>query len=124
MATLKRVLKNLIYILGFSATLASFYLTIYNPLTELSAIIKIILILLFMLVNFGVAFVLGWPLSKINLKISNKIDLNIYYDDLFNQNGIIIIIPVNEYFDTLVDERIISSSTVHGQFIKKYLVET
>ncbi|USK64043.1 macro domain-containing protein [Peribacillus frigoritolerans] len=118
MVAFKRLLKNSIYILGFSATLLSFYLTIYNPLTNVSVTIKIILIVLFMLMNFGVAFVLGWPKSNINLNISNKIDLNIYYNDLFNQNGIIVI-PVNEYFDTLVDERIISSSTLHGQFIKK-----
>jgi hypothetical protein len=71
-----------------------------------------------MLINLGIAFALSWPLSKINLKITNKFDVNIYYDDLFNQNGIIII-PVNEYFDTLVDEKIISSSTLHGQFIKE-----
>ena len=29
-------------------------------------------------------------------------------------------IPVNEYFDTTVDDKIISSKTIHGKFIKKF----
>lgn len=114
----KKLLNNLIYILGFSATVAGFYLTIFNTITNATVVTKVIVISVFMLVNLVIAIILTWPRSKINLKVTNKIDLNIYYDDLFNQNGIIII-PVNEYFDTLVDERVISSSTLHGQFIKK-----
>lgn len=118
MFNLNNLIKNLIYILGFSATLTSFYLTIYNPIADASAGTKFLLLLVFMLVNLGIAIAISWPRSKIRIRITDTINLNIYYDDLFQQNGIIII-PVNEYFDTIVDGQIISSSTVHGQFIKR-----
>jgi hypothetical protein len=118
MKGIKKYFKNLIYILGFSATLASFYLTIGNPLSNASVRTKVITILIFMLVNIVIASILGRAKSKVELKITDKIDLKVYYDDLFSQEGIIVI-PVNEYFDTLVDEKIVSSSTLHGQFVKK-----
>lgn len=118
MFNFKDLFKNLIYILGFSATVASFYLTIYNPIMDTPVKSKMIILLVFMLINLAIALFLSLPRPKININVSNKIDLNIYFDDLFNQNGIIVI-PVNEYFDTVVDEKIISSTSVHGQFIKR-----
>lgn len=117
MFRLKNLPNNLIYILGFSATLFSFYLTIFNPLVDSSSKTKFIFLFIFMLINLFIALILSWPKSKINIKISNKVDLNVFYDNILKQKGIIVI-PVNEYFDTLVDENIISSNTLHGQFIK------
>lgn len=118
MTRFERFSKNLIYILGFSATLSSLYLTIDNPLSDASLWTKALIILIFILVNIGITLYYGREKSKVELKITDKIDLKVYYDDLFNQEGIIVI-PVNEYFDTLVDEKIISSLSLHGQFVKK-----
>lgn len=57
--------------------------------------------------------------NKISLKLTDKVKSNIYFGDLFNAQEIIVI-PVNEYFDTIVDDKIISSKTVHGKFIKAF----
>ncbi len=57
--------------------------------------------------------------KKISLKISENKNINVYYGDLFQSNKIIVI-PVNDYFDTIVDDKIVSSNTLHGKFIQRY----
>ena len=56
---------------------------------------------------------------RITLKISEKVTATVYFGDLFESNEIIII-PVNEYFDTIVDDKIVSHKTLHGMFIRKF----
>lgn len=59
--------------------------------------------------------------NNISLILGPKFRVNILKGDLFdNSHHGIIVIPVNEYFDTIVDDCIISSKTIHGQFIIKY----
>ena len=48
---------------------------------------------------------------------STKID--IMFGDIFKQNGQIVI-AVNDFFDSLVDERRVSSKTLHGQMLNKF----
>ncbi|SCN47164.1 hypothetical protein BAZMOX_82608_1 [methanotrophic endosymbiont of Bathymodiolus azoricus (Menez Gwen)] len=58
---------------------------------------------------------------KIELSLSDKVKAKIFFGDLFKSNGIIVI-PFNECFDTIVDDKIISSKTLHGKFIQSFLV--
>lgn len=57
--------------------------------------------------------------SKITLSLTPKVKAKIYEGDLLAQNGVIVI-PVNDYFDTIVDNKIISENTLHGMFIKRF----
>ncbi|SHJ18389.1 macro domain-containing protein [Flavobacterium terrae] len=62
---------------------------------------------------------------RANYLTNVKIDIdgstvNIKSGDLFSEDGFKVI-PFNEYFDTIVDENIIASSSLNGLFIKKYL---
>ncbi len=57
--------------------------------------------------------------SRIELMINANFRLTIEKGDLFSKEGIIVI-PVNEYFDTIVNEVIISRNTVHGAWINRY----
>ena len=57
--------------------------------------------------------------KKIELKLSEKIKASISFGDIF-QGEEIIVIPVNDYFDTLVDDKVVSSKTLHGLFIRNY----
>lgn len=57
--------------------------------------------------------------NKITLSLTPKVKAKIYEGDLLAQNGIIVI-PVNDYFDTIVDNKIISENTLHGMFIKRF----
>lgn len=44
--------------------------------------------------------------NKIELNLTDNTDSTIEFGDIFNESGLIVI-PVNEYFDTIVDNRII-----------------
>lgn len=49
----------------------------------------------------------------------NGININVTYGDLFAQEGMKVI-PVNEFFDTLVDVDCVSENSLHGAFLKKH----
>lgn len=57
--------------------------------------------------------------NHISLDIG-KVKLNIQIGDIFKEEGLKAI-PVNEYFDTQVDNVIISENTLHGMYVKEYL---
>ncbi len=57
-------------------------------------------------------------LTNINIDIDGS-KVNIKCGDLFAEDGFKTI-PFNEYFDTLVDDKVISSKSLNGIFINKY----
>lgn len=59
------------------------------------------------------------PSKSIQLLINNSFPLQIENGDIFAKKGVVII-PVNDYFDTTVDNRIIAADTIHGRFIEKF----
>lgn len=72
-----------------------------------------------LLVSALYALITVWPKNKIKLKLTEKVKVEVFFGDLFSAKEIIVI-PVNEYFDTIVDDKIISSKTLHGIFVKNY----
>lgn len=59
---------------------------------------------------------------KIKLNINNT-KVIIKFGDLFKENcGKVI--GCNEYFDTIVDDKLISKNSLHGQVINKYFIDT
>jgi len=76
-------------------------------------------ILTIIVLNLIYAIITVWNKKKLSIKLTPQITANIQYGDLFKSKGIIVI-PVNEYFDTIVDDKIISSNTLHGYFIKQF----
>ena len=78
------------------------------------------LIISFGILIVGVAYALFqiYPPQKIKLFANHSFPIYIEEGDLFNQKGVIII-PFNEYFDTIVDDKIIASNTIHGKFVDK-----
>ena len=57
--------------------------------------------------------------KKAKLTINNT-TVFINEGDIFQQNGLKII-PFNEYFDTIVDDKLISSNSLNGIYIKNYV---
>lgn len=55
--------------------------------------------------------------KQIKIRISENFQLKVEEGNLFEQKGIIVI-PVNDYFDTHVGDGIIEPKSVHGQFIE------
>lgn len=60
--------------------------------------------------------------KKIELELNASLKVSIYTGDIFASKGVVVI-PVNEYFDTIVDNIIISHSSIHGKFIDKYFTD-
>lgn len=69
-----------------------------------------------------IAFCMTKRKTRTTIKVSNNLSVTVESGNLFekavNQNYIVI--PVNEYFDTIVNTTIISASSLHGQFINKF----
>jgi hypothetical protein len=57
--------------------------------------------------------------GAVTINLPNNVKISIKFGDIFEEKSIIVI-PVNDCFDTIVDDDLISSKSVHGQFIKRY----
>lgn len=75
-----------------------------------------------LIVSGGFAVWQTWRKTSLDLKISNMLNVKVKEGDLFDcvGNEHYVVIPVNEFFDTIVNETIINKGTIHGQFITKY----
>lgn len=86
-------------------------------------------IVVYVVVVLGLSIAFGvwqtWKKEKISIKISNNLTVNVQAGNLFDyaKDGNYVVIPVNEFFDTIVDDKIINSGTIHGQFINKYYAD-
>lgn len=56
--------------------------------------------------------------TKITINVQQQLKLTIKQGDLFACKGVILI-PVNEYFDTHVGDGVINENSIHGLFINK-----
>lgn len=57
--------------------------------------------------------------TKVSFQFNSHFKLTVEEGDLFEKKGVVVI-PVNEYFDTHVGDGIISPKSVHGKWINKY----
>lgn len=60
--------------------------------------------------------------SSVTFIFNPQFRLTVEKGDLFTKRGIIVI-PVNEYFDTQVGDGIISPSSIHGKWINRFFKE-
>ncbi len=99
-------------------TLVSFVFQLTNPGCWVIAIYIVAVLLL----SLVFAIWQTWRKESISIKISNTLTAHVQAGDLFSyaKYGNYVVIPVNEYFDTIADNKIINKGTVHGQFIHKY----
>lgn len=70
-------------------------------------------------------YILIWGLANFTKKVSlfiNNSNVDISFGDIFKEggDGVLKVIAFNEYFDTKVDEKIISSNSLNGKFINRY----
>lgn len=107
-------------ILAVTGSLVTISLALFPE--ELGSLVKnykIFTVLTFIIINQLVFLYMIRKVNSIDLKINETANLNISYGDIFRKDGIIVI-PVNDLFDTIVDNDIISEKTLHGMFINKY----
>lgn len=78
--------------------------------------------ILIIIVAAGITYALTHKKKSLKLPISNNLTIKVESGDLFDyaKEKNFVVIPVNEYFDTVVDNKIVSSTTLHGLFINKF----
>jgi len=109
--------KNYLAVLGTIGIFTSF-LTIFLTIKDDWKVWIGIAFLVFIITIFVYFLYQANHSNNIQLIIKG-IKINIFYGDIFNSQGLKLI-PFNEYFDTLVDNKIIAENTLNGRFIKRY----
>lgn len=71
-----------------------------------------------LILTYIIIWLIANSLTNVNIDIDGS-NVNIKSGDLFKQDGYKVI-PFNEYFDTIVDDKIISSKSLNGIFINNY----
>lgn len=113
--------KTLISTLGAVSavvTLISFVFQVQSPCT--------LVIVIYFFIVIGGSLLISWLLTRrkdsLKLKLSNTLTVNVNAGDLFDfaSSTNYVVIPVNEYFDTVVNTKIVSPFSLHGQFINKH----
>lgn len=98
-------------------------LEVFSVSTDKTFIVRCILLLIFLFL-LGILYIMVWIYYKnqnhTNLTITNS-NIEIKYGNIFEEEEeeCKIVIGFNEYFDTIVDNKIISSTSLHGQLIEK-----
>lgn len=113
----KHLIKQYLNILSFISTITSFVLIF----VEIPEKLKLPLGLLFTLLLIGlylILYVLANKLKQVKLEINNS-EIEIFEGDIFAVKGYKII-AFNEYFDTIVDNNIISTTSLNGKYILEY----
>jgi len=112
----KTLLKDwLAFLSPISVIVTCFSIAISIP--DKYKILTIISILILFIVIYIVLWLRANLLNKIELTINNsKVEIKI--GDIFTEQGLKVI-AFNEYFDTQVDNVIISESTLNGMYIKR-----
>ena len=72
--------------------------------------------LVFLIMLYIICWLIANNQRKASIKIGNT-TVDVKAGDIFAEEGLKAI-AFNEYFDTLVDETLISSNTINGKFIK------
>ncbi|MCY9827397.1 macro domain-containing protein [Vibrio chagasii] len=101
---------------GFVTILWAFFSSSLSPIANKCpwTLLIILLVLALIYATFS-----NRTKNRIELQLTAKVKSTVFYGDLFDAKEVVVI-PVNEYFDTIVDDKIISSKTVHGKFIQKF----
>lgn len=117
-------------ILGFIGTLAPIDEILPSKISLFHRIIiSLIIVASLWLICFCIVSLFNYKTEKVKvMSVNNGHALYLQYGDLFGENEINqpgcrrnIIIPVNTCFDTIVDDVLVSSSTLHGKaFLQLY----
>nr|WP_314687949.1 macro domain-containing protein [uncultured Porphyromonas sp.] len=94
----------------------------FSWLIGYSIIIQIICGLGVLLVGGVYAFFQMYPSKSIQIRINDALPLQIEFGDIFEKKGVVII-AFNDCFDTIVDDKVIATATIHGMFINRLFKE-
>lgn len=106
-------------IFSIISTITGFILAITGVPNNLNIIILICFLILFIIIYLILFCYYKYWCNHLELKLG-KVSLDIKIGDIFKEKGMKVI-PVNEYFDTQVDDVVISRTSLHGIYVNEYL---
>lgn len=114
----KKLLSLNFSIISAIFLIESFVLSFFEigncPKKILFFITIVVIICIYIIIYFH-----NYSKEQISFSIGNN-RITIKFGDIFIEDGIIVA-GFNEYFDTLVDEKIIEASSINGQVIKRFI---
>ncbi|CBZ48985.1 hypothetical protein SGGBAA2069_c18130 [Streptococcus gallolyticus subsp. gallolyticus ATCC BAA-2069] len=116
----KKLREEVFQIFGILSTLLS-VIVIFVDIPQKWKLLSGIIFLIVLVLIYMYKWYRSNKLQSVTIRIGNS-DIDIKVGDIFRQNGLKVI-AFNEYFDTQVDNRIISEKSLNGQFIKKYVTD-
>jgi hypothetical protein len=111
----RKLFKNYLEVLSVVGLLCSFALIVITIPDCLKIYVGVALVLL-LLIIYIIMWINANNQDKTTLNINNS-TMIIKTGDIFEEDGLKVI-AFNEYFDTLVDNRIISENTLNGIYVK------
>lgn len=114
----KKVLKKFYEILGGISIVSSIIFLFIDIKTCYKFPIAIMFLVLLITIYVGI-WIYSNVRSNIHLKINNSL-IEVKFGDIFTEHAVLKVIAFNEYFDTLVDNKIIAESTLNGKYINKF----
>lgn len=80
---------------------------------------------LFALLIFSLiaAVCMAWPTRSVEIELSQTANLKIFEGNILSIKRGVVVIPFNDYFDTLVDNKVIGTDTLHGKFVNQFRKE-
>jgi hypothetical protein len=111
----KKLVKNYREVLSFISLISSFLFIVITIPDCLKIYFGFGLLILFLIV-YAIMWIIANNNDEVSLIINNS-NLIIKTGDIFEQEGLKVI-AFNEYFDTLVDNKIISETSLNGIYIK------
>jgi hypothetical protein len=114
----KKILHTFYGFLGAISVLTSIIFLFVEIDPKYKAVIGGGTLILLVLVYIGI-WIQANVRRSIKLAINNS-EVEVKFGDLFSEEADLKAVAFNEYFDTMVDEKVISSSSLNGIYIKKF----
>lgn len=116
----KNIIRDFTTVISIPMSIYTFASIFYDLPIKNNIYIVIIVVILICIIYIYIWYKAN-HLTEIKLNI-NESDVIIKFDDIFNQSDFKVI-AFNEYFDTIVDDKIISGISLNGIFVNDYLDE-
>lgn len=114
----KRILQKFYGALSVISVLTSIVFLFFEIDVKRKTVIGLTVLVILIFLYIGI-----WIHSNVRRSIRLKIntsEIEVKFGDIFQEQADLKVIAFNEYFDTLVDDKVIAKSTLNGIFINKF----
>lgn len=95
------------------------FILIFVEIKNEHKVFALIINLAVVVIGYIISYIIALKLKERKIKIGDT-KITIKFGDMFKEQGYKVI-AANEYFDTIVNEKIISKNTLHGKVLSKHI---